>query len=121
MKTGSMKNQPARQRRLKRTRTKIAELGALRLSVHRTPQHIYAQKFSPKGDQVFACASSLDKDIRAITDGDKTTVAQAVGRLVSQRAKEKGIAKVAFDRSGYKYHGRVKALAEAAREDGLDF
>ena len=101
---------------------KIKELGAARLSVHRTPQHIYAQVFSPAGDQVIAAASTLQKDVR----GDlKTTgnveAAKAVGRAIAERARAKGISKVAFDRSGFMYHGRVKALAEAAREAGLEF
>jgi large subunit ribosomal protein L18 len=111
-----------RLRRARRGRAKIQELAALRLSVHRTPQHIYAQIFAAEGDKVLVAASTLQKDVR----GDlKTTgnieAARAVGRAIAERAKAKGIDKVAFDRSGFMYHGRVKALAEAAREAGLEF
>jgi large subunit ribosomal protein L18 len=119
-----------RLRRATRGRAKIKELGALRLSVHRTPRHIYAQIFEPqgpgldgsKGDKVLVTASTLQKDVR----GDlKTTgnieAAKAVGRAIAERAKAKGIGKVAFDRSGFMYHGRIKALADAAREAGLEF
>jgi len=110
-----------RLRRALRGRVKIRELAAVRLSVHRTPQHIYAQIFAPEG-QVLAAASTLQKEVR----GDlKTTgnieAARAVGRAIAERAKAKGISKVAFDRSGFMYHGRVKALADAAREAGLEF
>jgi large subunit ribosomal protein L18 len=115
-----------RLRRAMRGRVKIKELAAVRLSVHRTPRHIYAQIFEPqgenKGDKVLVTASTLQKDVR----GDlKTTgnieAAKAVGRAIAERAKAKGIGKVAFDRSGFMYHGRIKALAEAAREAGLEF
>jgi large subunit ribosomal protein L18 len=111
-----------RLRRALRGRVKIRELAAVRLSVHRTPQHIYAQILAPSGDQVLAAASTLQKEVR----GDlKTTgnieAAKAVGRAIAERAKAKGISRVAFDRSGFMYHGRVKALAEAAREAGLEF
>jgi large subunit ribosomal protein L18 len=114
--------QDTRLRRALRGRVKIKELSALRLSVHRTPQHMYAQIIAPEGDKVLVAASTLQKDVR----GDlKTTgnieAAKAVGRAIAERAKAKGIAKVAFDRSGFMYHGRVKALAEAAREAGLEF
>ncbi len=114
--------QDTRLRRARRGREKIKQLAAMRLSVHRTPQHIYAQIFAPEGDKVLVAASTLQKDVR----GDlKTTgnieAAKAVGRAIAERAKAKGIAKVAFDRSGFMYHGRVKALAEAAREAGLEF
>ena len=114
--------QDTRLRRALRGRVKIKELDALRLSVHRTPQHIYAQIFAAEGDKVLVAASTLQKDVR----GDlKTTgnieAAKAVGRAIAERAKAVGIAKVAFDRSGFMYHGRVKALAEAAREAGLEF
>jgi len=114
--------QDTRLRRARRGREKIKELAAVRLSVHRTPQHIYAQIFAPEGDKVLVAASTLQKDVR----GDlKTTgnieAAKAVGRAIAERAKAKGIAKVAFDRSGFMYHGRIKALADAAREAGLEF
>tara|TARA_B100001540_G_scaffold309907_1_gene326856 strand:+ start:5325 stop:5621 length:297 start_codon:yes stop_codon:yes gene_type:complete len=95
-------------------------LGEVRLSVHRTPRHIYAQIIAPAGDKVLACASTLDKELRSGVTSN-VDAAAAVGKLVAERAKEAGIEKVAFDRSGYKYHGRVKALADAARESGLQF
>jgi large subunit ribosomal protein L18 len=95
-------------------------LGVSRLSVHRTPRHIYAQVIAPEGDKVLAAASTLDKDLRSGATGN-IDAAAAVGKLVAERAKAAGIEKVAFDRSGYKYHGRVKALADAAREGGLEF
>ncbi len=113
-------NQKTRLRRVRRSRGKIHELGTVFLSVHRTPRHIYAQVFSPRGAVVLASASSLDTELRDKKIGPgKIKVAEAVGKLVAERAKAKGISKIAFDRSGYKYHGRVKALAEAARADGL--
>ncbi len=94
--------------------------GAVRLSVHRTPRHIYAQVIAPEGDRVLASASTLDADLRKGATGN-VDAAAAVGKLVAERARAAGIEKVAFDRAGYKYHGRVKALADAARENGLDF
>ena len=114
--------QDTRLRRARRGREKIKELAALRLSVHRTPQHIYAQIFAPEGDKVLVAASTLQKDVRgALKTTGNIEAAKAVGRAIAERAKAKGIAKVAFDRSGFMYHGRVKALAEAAREAGLEF
>ncbi len=110
----------SRLRRARRARAKMRELGVNRLSVHRTPRHIYAQVLAPSGDQVLASASTLDKDLRGGSTGNIAAAAE-VGKLVAERAKAAGIDKVAFDRSGYKYHGRVKALADAARENGLDF
>jgi large subunit ribosomal protein L18 len=110
----------SRLRRARRARTKMRELGVSRLSVHRTPRHIYAQVFAPAGDKVLASASTLDKDLRSGSTGNIEAASQ-VGKLIAERAKAAGIEKVAFDRSGYKYHGRVKALADAARENGLDF
>jgi large subunit ribosomal protein L18 len=95
-------------------------LGVNRLSVHRTPRHIYAQVIAPEGDKVLAAASTLDADLRKDATGN-IGAAAAVGKLVAERAKAAGIEKVAFDRGGYKYHGRVKALADAARESGLEF
>jgi large subunit ribosomal protein L18 len=111
-----------RLRRALRGRVKIKELAAVRLSVHRTPRHIYAQILAAEGDKVLAAASTVQKDVR----GDlKTTgnieAAKSVGRAIAERAKAQGIVRVAFDRSGFMYHGRVKALAEAAREAGLEF
>lgn len=110
----------SRLRRAKRTRLKIRELGEVRLCVHRTPRHIYAQVISAAGDQVLASASTVEKDLRADATGN-ADAAVKVGQLIAQRAKEAGIERVAFDRSGFKYHGRVKALADAARENGLEF
>jgi large subunit ribosomal protein L18 len=95
-------------------------LGVNRLSVHRTPRHIYAQVIAPQGDKVLASASTLDAQLRKGATSN-TDAAAAVGKLVAERAKAAGIEKVAFDRAGYKYHGRVKALADAARESGLEF
>lgn len=110
----------ARYRRLRRSRGKLFELGTMYLSVHRTAQHIYAQVFAARGEKVLAAASSLDPELRNKKIGPgKIKMAEAVGTLVAERAKAKGITKIAFDRSGYKYHGRVKALAEAARTGGL--
>lgn len=110
----------SRLRRARRARSKIRELGAIRLCVNRTPQHIYAQIISSTGDQVLASASTLDKSLRDGSTGN-VDAAKTVGTLVAERAKAAGITTVAFDRSGYKYHGRVKALADAAREAGLQF
>ncbi len=110
----------ARLRRARRSRVKIRDLGAYRLSVSRTPRHIYAQIISAAGDKVLAAASTLDKSLRSGSTGN-IEAAKSVGALIAERAKAAGIAEVAFDRSGFKYHGRVKALAEAAREAGLEF
>lgn len=98
----------------------MRELGVHRLSVHRTPRHIYAQVLSPAGDTVLASASTLDASLRGGNTGN-VEAAGAVGKLIAERAKSAGVEKVAFDRSGFKYHGRVAALADAARESGLDF
>lgn len=110
----------SRMRRAKRGRMKMRELGATRLSVYRTPRHMYAQVFSPDGDKVLAAASTLDKALRAGATGNIDAAAR-VGALIAERAKAVGVSKVAFDRSGFKYHGRIKALADAAREGGLEF
>jgi|SRR5690606_9632459 len=110
----------ARIRRARRTRAKIAELGVNRLCVYRTPRHIYAQVISATGDVVIASASTVEKDLRTGATGNKDA-ASKVGALIAERAKQAGISKVAFDRSGYMYHGRIKALADAAREGGLEF
>ena len=115
----SVKNE-SRLRRARRARARMRDLGVNRLSVHRTPRHIYAQIITPAGDKVLASASTLDGDLRSGKTGN-IGAAAAVGKLVAQRAKEAGIEAVAFDRGGYKYHGRVKALADAARESGLNF
>jgi len=110
----------SRQRRAKRVRMKIRELGANRLCINRTPRHIYAQVIAAEGDRVLATASTLEKDLRSGSTGN-TDAATAVGKLVAERAVAAGVTKVAFDRSGFKYHGRVKALADAAREAGREF
>jgi len=110
----------SRLRRARRARARIRDLGVYRLSVHRSPRHIYAQVFSPAGDKVLASASTLDSALRSGSTGN-IDAAAAVGKLVAERAKAAGVEQVAFDRSGYKYHGRIKALADAARESGLEF
>ena len=118
-----MDKKKARLRRARRTRAAIRRQRVHRLSVNRSPRHIYAQVFEPDGSRVLAAASTLDKEVREQVDGNGGNVAAAsvVGRAIAERARKLGIARVAFDRSGYKYHGRVKALAEAAREHGLEF
>jgi len=117
-----MDKKTARLRRSRRARAKMRELGVSRLAVHRTPRHIYAQVLSPDGATVLASASTLDKDVRTeVSYGGNVAAASVVGRLVAQRAVAAGVASVAFDRSGFRYHGRVKALADAARENGLKF
>ena len=112
----------SRLRRAKRGRMKARELGASRLTVFRSPRHIYAQivRGETGGDRVVAQASTLDKPLREGRTGDVDAAAE-VGRLIAERAAAAGVQTVAFDRSGYKYHGRVKALAEAARAGGLKF
>ena len=110
----------ARIRRARRARLKMRELGAVRLCVTRTPRHIYAQVISADGSTVVASASTLEKDQRTGKTGN-VDAATVIGKLIAERAKQAGVEKVAFDRSGYKYHGRVKALADAAREAGLEF
>lgn len=112
----------ARLRRARKTRAKIAELKAVRLSVHRTNSHIYAQVISTCGSKVLASASSLEPGVRKDMDnGSTVSAATQIGKLIAERAKQAGIETVAFDRAGFQYHGRVKALAEAAREAGLKF
>ncbi|MAO60995.1 50S ribosomal protein L18 [Alcanivorax sp. ST75FaO-1] len=115
-----MDKKVARLRRAKRTRLSIRESGQIRLSVHRTPRHIYAQITSAAGDQVLVTASTVEKDLRGGATGNADAAAR-VGELIAKRAKEAGIERVAFDRSGFRYHGRIKALADAARENGLEF
>ena len=110
----------SRLRRARKARQRMRTQGVNRLSVHRTPRHIYAQVFAPTGDTVLASASTLDASLRAGNTGNADAAAE-VGKLVAARALEAGVSKVAFDRSGFKYHGRVKALADAAREGGLEF
>ena len=112
----------ARLRRAKSTRSHIRNLGVPRLSVLRTGQHVSAQLFTADGSQVLASASTMQADVRdGLKNGKNAEAAAKVGRIIAERARAAGIEKVAFDRSGYRYHGRVKALADAAREGGLQF
>jgi len=117
-----MNKKLSRLRRARKTRSHIKYLQATRLCINRTPRHIYAQVISPDGGRVLASASTLDKDLRASL---KTTgnieAASAVGKAIAERARAAGVEQVAFDRGGFKYHGRIKALADAAREHGLQF
>ncbi len=111
-----------RLRRAKKTRARIKKLGADRLCVHKTPRHVYAQVISPNGSKVIVSASSLDKEIKdKIKYGGNIEAATVVGGVLAKRAKKAGIKKVAFDRSGFKFHGRIQALANAARENGIEF
>lgn len=118
-----MDKKQARIRRAARARAKIRELGAFRLCVYRTPRHIYAQVIDPTGGKVVASASTVDKEYRQAATGHSgnSSAAVLIGKMIADRAKSAGVAKVAFDRSGFRYHGRVKALADAARENGLEF
>jgi large subunit ribosomal protein L18 len=111
-----------RVRRAAQTRRKIHQLKVARLAVHRTNVHIYAQIFSADGNTVLTSASSAEKEVRAqVATGGNKLAATAVGKRIAEKAKQLGIERIAFDRSGYKYHGRIKALADAAREAGLKF
>ena len=110
----------ARLRRARKARARISRLGVNRLNVYRTPRHMYAQVTTPDGSKVLAAASTVEKDQRSSATGNVDATSR-IGALIAERAKEAGISKVAFDRSGYNYHGRVKALADAAREGGLEF
>jgi len=111
-----------RLRRARRGRSKIRELEVTRLSVHRTPQHIYAQVIGAEGNKILASASTLEAEVRkGIKNGGNVEAASIVGARIAEKAKAAGIDTVAFDRSGFRYHGRVKALADAAREAGLKF
>ena len=112
----------SRLRRAVRSRAKIKELEAYRLTVHRTPRHIYAQVIAHDSSMVIATASTLDADVKKeLKATGNVSAAAAVGKAIALRASSEGITTVAFDRSGFKYHGRVQALAEAARENGLQF
>jgi large subunit ribosomal protein L18 len=112
----------SRLRRARKTRAKIAELKVTRLSVHRTNTHIYAQIIDGTGDKVLVSASTAEKEVRAkVKNGGNIAAAAVIGKRIAEKAKKAGIEKVAFDRSGFRYHGRVKALADAARENGLTF
>ena len=117
-----MEKKIARLRRAKSTRAHIRELGVPRLSVLRTGQHLYAQVFSADGSTVLAAASTVESEVRDGLKGLKNKDAAAkVGRAIAEKAQAAGVESVAFDRSGYRFHGRIKALADAARENGLEF
>jgi len=117
-----MDKKTTRIRRARRTRAKIRELGMHRLCIFRTPKHIYAQVIAPDCDSVLAAASTVQADVKSgVKYTGNTEAAAHVGKVIAEKAKAAGITQVAFDRSGFKYHGRVKALADAAREAGLEF
>lgn len=117
-----MNKKIARLRRARKTRARIADLKMVRLCVFRTNSHVYAQIISVEGDKVLTSASTVEADVRgSLKSGGNTEAAAVVGKRIAEKAKAMGIEKVAFDRSGFQYHGRVKALAEAARENGLSF
>ncbi|KAB8314008.1 50S ribosomal protein L18 [Tolypothrix campylonemoides VB511288] len=117
-----MNKKTARLRRAKSTRSHIRELGVPRLSVLRTGQHLYAQLFTADGARVLASAATTQADVKdGLSSGKNLEAAAKVGRTIAEKAKAAGVEKVAFDRSGYRYHGRIKALADAAREAGLQF
>jgi large subunit ribosomal protein L18 len=117
-----MDKKSSRIRRSRRTRAKIARLGVDRLTVHRTPRHTYAQVFSGETGSIVVSASTLSADVKALIKySGNVDAATAVGKVIAEKAKAAGIETVAFDRSGFKYHGRVKALADSARENGLKF
>jgi large subunit ribosomal protein L18 len=117
-----MNKREARVRRSRKTRARIAEQRATRLVVSRSNCHIYAQIVAPTGDKVLASASTLEAEVRKdVKNGGNKAAAAVVGKRIAERAKSLGIESVAFDRSGYRYHGRVQALADAAREHGLKF
>jgi len=112
----------ARLRRSRKTRARIAEQKAIRLAIHRTNLHIYAQVISADGGKILASASTLEAEVRkAVGNGGNAAAAAVVGKRIAEKAKQAGVTAVAFDRSGHKYHGRIKALADAARENGLQF
>ncbi len=116
------KKKEQRLHRARKTRAKIKHLGMSRLCVHKTPRHAYAQIIASSGSEVLACASTIDKEVKGqIKYSGNITAASVVGKVLAERAKKAGISKVAFDRSGFKYHGRIKALADAAREQGMEF
>ncbi len=117
-----MDKKQTRLRRARKTRARIAELKMARLCVHRTNGHIYAQVIDETGSRVLASASSLEAGLRSqVSNGGNTAAAAIVGKVIAEKAKAAGVSQVAFDRSGFKYHGRIKALADAARENGLVF
>jgi large subunit ribosomal protein L18 len=113
---------PSRLRRAAKTRARIRRQEAVRLMVHRTNQHIYAQVVAADGAKIIATASTAEKEVRAqLPNGGNKEAAALVGKRIAEKAKAAGVTEVAFDRAGFRYHGRVKALAEAARESGLKF
>lgn len=117
-----MDKKTARIRRARKSRVKIRKQNAMRLCVHRTPRHIYAQVIAADGAKIVAAASTVQKDVAGSLDNTgNVDAAKAVGRVIAERAQAAGVDAVAFDRSGFKYHGRVKALADSAREAGLKF
>jgi large subunit ribosomal protein L18 len=117
-----MNNVNNRLRRARKTRAKIAELKVTRLSVHRTNTHTYAQIIDATGGNVIVSASTVEADVRKkLKNGGNVEAAAVIGKLIAEKAVKAGVTVVAFDRSGYKYHGRIKALADAARENGLSF
>ena len=117
-----MNKREARSRRSRKTRVRIAEQRATRLTVGRSNSHIYAQLIAPTGDKVLASASTLEADVRKdLKNGGNKAAAAVVGKRIAEKAKSLGIEAVAFDRAGFRFHGRVKALADAAREAGLKF
>jgi large subunit ribosomal protein L18 len=117
-----MDKKTARLRRAKKTRAHIRRMGKARLTVHRTGRHIYAQVIAPGGGSVIAAASTMQKDVSAsLTSTSNKDAAKAVGKAVAEKAVAAGVTDVAFDRSGYRYHGRIAELADAARESGLKF
>lgn len=117
-----MSKKTDRLRRARKARARIKQLGANRLCVHKTSRHVYAQIIAPGGSEVLASASSLDKELKSqIKYSGNVDAAATVGKALAERAKKAGIENIAFDRSGFKYHGRIKALADAAREQGMEF
>lgn len=117
-----MNKKVARLRRAKKVRSKIRVLSAVRLCVHRTSQHMYAQVVSSDGSKILCAASTLEKELKSkLKATGNVNAAAAVGKLIAKRAVDMGIKEIAFDRSGFRYHGRIKALADAARESGLEF
>lgn len=117
-----MDKKAKRLRRATRARARIKRVRVARLTVHRTPRHIYAQVIAAEGGRTLATASTLDKELKQTLKGTgNVSAAAAVGKLIAERSKNAGVEEVAFDRSGFRYHGRVRALADAARESGLKF
>lgn len=117
-----MNKKQARLRRARKTRARIKRIGANRLCIYRTPRHVYAQIIAPDSSSVIASASTVDKEIRSqVKSTGNVDAAIVVGKVLAERARAAGVTNVAFDRSGFKYHGRIKALADSARENGIEF